>query len=45
MKRPARFQELTNMATIKIVKSGKEAAKPVNYCPWVIDSGEPATQK
>ena len=25
------------MAKIKVIKSGKESAKPVNYCPWVID--------
>ena len=30
------------MSKIKIIKSGKESAKPVNYCPWVIDSGEPS---
>jgi len=33
------------MAKIKVVKSGKEAAKPSNYCPWMIDTGEPAPQK
>ena len=37
--------ETTIMAKIKVIKSGKESAKPVNYCPWVIDSGEPVTQK
>ena len=26
------------MAKIKVIKSGKESAKPVNYCPWVIDN-------
>jgi hypothetical protein len=29
------------MAKIKVIKSGKESAKPQNFCPWVIDSGEP----
>jgi hypothetical protein len=33
------------MAKIKVVKSGKEAAKPSNFCPWMIDTGEPAPQK
>jgi hypothetical protein len=33
------------MAKIKVIKSGKESAKPVNYCPWIIDSGDPVTQK
>lgn len=33
------------MAKIKVIKSGKETAKPSNYCPWVVDSGEPAPQK
>jgi hypothetical protein len=33
------------MAKIRVIKSGKESAKPVNYCPWVIDSGDPAPQK
>jgi len=33
------------MAKIKVIKSGKESAKPVNYCPWVIDTGDPAPQK
>jgi hypothetical protein len=33
------------MAKIKVVKSGKEAAKPSNYCPWLVDTGEPAPQK
>ena len=27
------------MAKIKVIKSGKEAAKPSNYCPWMIDYG------
>jgi hypothetical protein len=44
MKRPARLRE-TTMAKIKVIKSGKESAKPVNYCPWIIDSGDPAPQK
>ena len=30
------------MSKIKVIKSGKETAKPSNYCPWVVDSGEPA---
>jgi hypothetical protein len=29
------------MAKIKIIKSGKETAKPQNYCPWVIDGDAP----
>ena len=29
------------MSKIKVIKSGKETAKPVNYCPWVIDTGDP----
>ena len=29
------------MAKIKVIKSGKETAKPQNFCPWVIDTGEP----
>jgi hypothetical protein len=33
------------MAKIKVIKSGKESAKPVNYCPWIIDTGEPNAQK
>jgi hypothetical protein len=33
------------MLKIKVIKSGKDAAKPVNYCPWMIDTGEPAPQK
>jgi hypothetical protein len=30
------------MAKIKVIKSGKETAKPQNYCPWIVDSGDPA---
>jgi hypothetical protein len=33
------------MAKIKVIKSGKESAKPVNYCPWIVDTGDPAPQK
>ena len=33
------------MAKIKVVKSGKEAAKPSNFCPWLVDTGEPAPTK
>jgi hypothetical protein len=33
------------MAKIKVIKSGKESAKPQNFCPWVVDSGDPAPQK
>jgi len=33
------------MAKIKVIKSGKETAKPVNYCPWVVDTDDPAPQK
>jgi hypothetical protein len=33
------------MAKIKVIKSGKESAKPVNYCPWIIDSDDPSNQK
>ena len=25
------------MAKIKVIKSGKETAKPQNFCPWVVD--------
>ena len=32
------------MAKIKVIKSGKDA-KPVNYCPWLVDTGDPAPQK
>ncbi len=32
------------MAKIKVIKSGKESAKPVNYCPWVVDSGDPPAE-
>jgi hypothetical protein len=38
MMRPVRFRERINMAKIKVVKSGKETAKPKNFCPWVIDN-------
>jgi hypothetical protein len=30
------------MAKIKVVKSGKESAKPVNYCPWIVDTEAPS---
>jgi hypothetical protein len=33
------------MSKIKVIKSGKDNAKPVNFCPWLIDTGEPAPQK
>ena len=33
------------MAKIKVIKSGKETAKPVNYCPWVIDDDGAPPQK
>ena len=33
------------MAKIKIIKSGKETAKPSNFCPWLVDSDDPAPQK
>jgi len=23
---------------IKVIKSGKENAKPSNFCPWVVDT-------
>jgi hypothetical protein len=32
------------MAKIKVIKSGKETAKPSNFCPWMVDS-EDAPQK
>lgn len=32
------------MAKIKVIKSGKETAKPQNYCPWVVESDD-AKQK
>ena len=25
------------MKKIKVIKSGKETAKPSNFCPWVVD--------
>ena len=33
------------MAKIKVIKSGKESAKPQNYCPWMVDTGDPTPQK
>ena len=33
------------MAKIKIIKSGKETAKPSNFCPWLVDTGDPAPTK
>jgi hypothetical protein len=33
------------MSKIKVIKSGKDAAKPVNFCPWLIDTGDPAPSK
>ena len=33
------------MAKIKVIKSGKEAAKPSNYCPWMVDNDAPPTSK
>jgi hypothetical protein len=32
------------MAKIKVIKSGKETARPSNYCPWMIDSDAPPTK-
>jgi len=29
------------MAKIKVIKSGKETAKPQNFCPWIIDGEAP----
>ena len=29
------------MAKIKVIKSGKETAKPVNFCPWLVDCDDP----
>jgi hypothetical protein len=37
MKQPAPSRR-SRMAKIKVVKSGKESAKPQNFCPWVIDT-------
>jgi hypothetical protein len=37
--------EIVIMAKIKVIKSGKGSAKPQNFCPWVIDSDDPAPQK
>ena len=34
-----------NKNKIKVVKSGKETAKPQNYCPWIVDSDDPTPQK
>jgi len=25
---------------IKIIKSGKENAKPSNFCPWIVDTND-----
>jgi hypothetical protein len=33
------------MKKIKIIKSGKETAKPQNFCPWVVDCDDPAPTK
>jgi hypothetical protein len=33
------------MAKIKVIKSGKETAKPSNFCPWLVDSEDTAPQK
>jgi hypothetical protein len=33
------------MAKIKIIKSGKETAKPSSFCPWIVDSDDPKGQK
>jgi hypothetical protein len=33
------------MSKIKVIKSGKDNAKPVNFCPWLIDTGDPAPSK
>ncbi len=33
------------MAKIKVIKSGKEAAKPSNYCPWLVDTDAATTSK
>ena len=33
------------MAKIKVIKSGKETAKPVNYCPWLDRQRRAAPQK
>ena len=38
MKRPTHRRETTIMAKIKVIKSGKETAKPQNFCPWVVDT-------
>jgi hypothetical protein len=29
------------MTKIKVIKSGKETAKPSNFCPWMIDNDAP----
>jgi hypothetical protein len=33
------------MAKIKVIKSGKEAAKPSNFCPWLVDNDAPPQGK
>jgi len=33
------------MPKIKVIKSGKETAKPSNYCPWIVDTEDPAPTK
>jgi hypothetical protein len=30
------------MAKIKVIKSGKETAKPSNFCPFIVDVCAPA---
>ena len=46
MQRPAFLRrETLIMAKIKVIKSGKETAKPQNYCPCVIDSDAPPSGK
>jgi hypothetical protein len=34
------------MPKIKVIKSGKEATKPSNYCPWLVDTdaAQPASK-
>ena len=33
------------MAKIKVIKSGKETAKPSNYCPWMVDNDAATSTK
>ncbi len=38
MTQPALFME--TIMRIKVIKSGKENAKPSNFCPWIVDTSD-----